>query len=122
MAAKNRARPAGPSRGSGGPSGFAAADDGAAHLDVTVRARPGASRTAVGGRYGDGEVLVVAVDAPAVDGRATDAVVAAVAAAFGLRRREVALVAGATSRTKTLRVSGDAAALRERLGALLDGG
>lgn len=67
-------------------------------------------------------MLVVAVDAPAVDGRATDAVVVAVADAFGLRRREVALVSGSTSRTKTLRVSGDRAVLRARLGVLLDGG
>lgn len=86
-----------------------------------MRAKPGASRAAVGGRYGDGDVLVVAVNAPAVDGRATEAVVAAVAEAFAVRRRDVDLVTGATSRTKTLRVVGDAAALRARLDALLAG-
>lgn len=75
----------------------------------------------MGGRYGDGDVLVVAVAAPAVDGRATEAVADAVAAAFGLRRREVEVVSGATSRTKTLRLHGDGAALRVRLAGLLDG-
>lgn len=86
---------------------------------MTVRARPGASRTAVGGRYGDGAVLVVAVSSPAVDGRATEAVLDAVASAFGVRRREVDLVSGATSRTKTVRVHGDATALDARLTELL---
>jgi hypothetical protein len=75
----------------------------------------------VGGRYGEGDVLVVAVNAPAVDGRATQAVVDAVAEAFGVRRRDVDLVTGATSRTKTLRVRGDPPALRARLVALLGG-
>ena len=45
-------------------------------VDVSrVRVRPGASRTAVGGRYDGplGPALVVAVTAPAVDGRATEA-------------------------------------------------
>ncbi|WP_198954922.1 DUF167 domain-containing protein [Kineosporia sp. R_H_3] len=86
-----------------------------------MRAKPGASRTAVGGRYGDGDVLVVAVNAPAVDGRATEAVVAAVAEAFGVRRRDADLVTGATSRTKTVRVVGDPVALRARLEGLLGG-
>ena len=95
--------------------------DGGTHLDVTVRARPGASRTAVGGRYGDGAVLVVAVAAPAVDGRATQAVADAVAEAFGLRRRDVEVLAGATGRTKILRLHGEGAALRTRLAGLLDG-
>ena len=87
-----------------------------------MRVRPGASRTAVGGRYGDGDVLVVAVSAPAVDGRATDAVLAAVADAFGLRPRQVALVSGATNRTKVLRLDGDASTLTERRDALLGSG
>jgi len=123
LAARRDARPAGPPRGSGGPASFAAARGATAaaegHFDVEVRARPGASRTAVGGRYGDGDVLVVAVTAPAVDGRATDAVVAALAEAFGVRRADAELVSGATSRSKRVRVRGDATALRARLTELL---
>ena len=67
---------------------------------LVVRVRPGASRTAVRGEHGDR--LVVAVTARAVDGAATEAVLVAVAAAFGLRRRHVHLVAGATSRDKVV--------------------
>jgi uncharacterized protein YggU (UPF0235/DUF167 family) len=77
---------------------------------VAIRVRPGAGRTAVGGSH-DG-ALVVRVSAPAVDGRATEAALAAVASAIGLRRREVALVSGPTSRTKVIEVpDGCAAAL-----------
>ncbi|SEP00779.1 hypothetical protein SAMN05660991_02775 [Trujillonella endophytica] len=67
-----------------------------------MRVRPGAGRTAVGGSH-DG-ALVVRVSAPAVDGRATEAALAAVAEALGLRRRDVELVTGATSRTKVIAV------------------
>lgn len=67
---------------------------------LAVRVRPGASRTAVRGAYGDR--LVVAVTARAVDGAATEAVLAAVADAFGVRRRHVHLVTGATSRDKVI--------------------
>ena len=73
-------------------------------LTFEVRVRPGASRTRVGGRYG--EALVVAVTARAVDGKATEAVLQAVAEALGMRRRDVRLVTGATSRTKVVEVMG----------------
>ncbi len=90
---------------------------------LTVRVRPGASRTRVGGSYG-GEgraALCVAVSARAVDGKATAAVIEAVAAAFGVRPRQVRLVSGATARTKVLDVEGEDAALRSRLDELLRG-
>jgi len=71
---------------------------------ISVRVMPRAGRTAVGGRRGD--ALVVKVGEPAVDGRANAACLDAVAAAFGVRRRDVALVQGATSRSKVLDVLG----------------
>jgi uncharacterized protein YggU (UPF0235/DUF167 family) len=62
--------------------------------------------------------LIVRVSTRAVGGQATEAALAAVAAAFGLRRRAVTLVAGATSRTKILDVEGaDPAALTRLLAA-----
>lgn len=65
--------------------------------------KPGAGRTRVGGRYGDA-ALVVAVQVPAVDGRATAAALAALAKALGCPSRDVRLVSGATSRTKFVEV------------------
>lgn len=90
-------------------------------LRVTVRVRPGASRTRVGGSYGEpaAGVLAVSVTARAVDGAATAAVLAAVAEAFGVREREVRLVAGATHRTKVLEVDLDAGTAARRLEQLL---
>jgi len=85
---------------------------------VLLRVRPGASRTAVGGRY-ESTALVVAVQARAVEGQATKAVVDAVAAAFGVRRADVTLVRGATSRNKLVDIEGDETRLRSRLEELL---
>jgi uncharacterized protein len=79
-----------------------------------VRVKPGASRTRVGGSYGDAE-LVVAVSQRAVDGKATTACLRAVADAVGVPLRAVRLVSGATRRTKILEVTGDCAAVRARL-------
>ena len=84
-----------------------------------MRVRPGAGRTRVGGRYEGphGPALIVAVGAPAVDGRATEAVRQALAGALGVKSRDVVLKIGPTSRDKVFTVSGDVA---ERLAALLD--
>lgn len=93
-------------------------------MRVSVRVKPGASRTGVGGQYGDGSggqdgVLIVRVGARAVEGAATEAVLKVVASAFGLRRADVKLVGGATSRTKVLELSGDDRSLSRRLAELL---
>lgn len=82
-------------------------------MRVTVRVRPGSSRTSVGGSY-DG-ALVVRVQEQAVDGAATAAAVRAVAEAFGVRRADVTLVSGTTSRTKVLDVSGASESLLAEL-------
>lgn len=92
-------------------------------MKVDIRVRPGASRTRVGGAHAGR--LVVAVGARAVDGAATEAALAAVADAFGLRRRQVTLATGLTSRDKTVALDlPDAAAqgaAQARLAALLEG-
>lgn len=71
---------------------------------LVLRVQPGARRTAFVGWFGDLPKLAVA--APPVDGAANEAVVAAVADAFGLRSRQVRLVGGASSRTKRLELDG----------------
>jgi uncharacterized protein len=81
---------------------------------VTIRVKPGSARAGVGGEL-DG-ALVVRVRERAVDGKATAAALAAVAAALGVRPRAVTLVAGAASRTKIIEVAGaDRQALRHLL-------
>lgn len=74
-------------------------------MRVAIRVRPGSRRTEVGGGYGD--ALVVRVAARAVDGKATEAALRAVAAAVGVRRRDVRLITGTTSRDKVVEIEGD---------------
>jgi uncharacterized protein len=87
-------------------------------MRFTVRVHPGARADSVGGHYGDGgsRVLVVRVRARAVDGRANDAVVRALAGAFDVPARDVTIVTGHTSRSKAVSIAGD---LDERLSELL---
>jgi uncharacterized protein (TIGR00251 family) len=83
-------------------------------MRFAVRVKPGAKKEHVGGRHGD--ALVVAVVAPPVDGKANEAVRRALASAFGVRRREVVIVAGERGRDKVVETPDDPA----RLAALLE--
>lgn len=71
---------------------------------LRVHVQPGARRPGLAGRHGDAVKLRVA--APAVEGRANEAVLAALAVLFGLRPAQITLVAGATSRAKRVRLDG----------------
>ena len=93
-----------------------AASKGAAHVEFTVHVRPRARRATVGGEHAD--ALEVRVRAAPVDGAANAEVIELVAAALGLRRKDVELVSGATARRKRLRAHGDTAELAARLRAL----
>ncbi len=85
-------------------------------LSFAIRVKPGASRTRVGGAYGG--ALVVSVTARAVDGKATEAALAAVAEALGVRRRALTLVSGATSRDKIVAIDPAPSGLHDRLSDL----
>jgi uncharacterized protein (TIGR00251 family) len=85
---------------------------------VSIRVKPGAARERVGGGYGD-SALVVAVNARAVDGKATEAALTAVAIAFGVRRADVTLVSGRTSRDKVVEIAGPDQGFANRLEDLL---
>jgi uncharacterized protein YggU (UPF0235/DUF167 family) len=80
---------------------------------LSIRVRPGSSRASVGGEH-DG-ALVVRVTERAVDGRATQAALHAVATAIGVHRRSVRLVSGPTSRTKVVEVDGAEQGTLDRL-------
>lgn len=86
-------------------------------MRVAIRVKPGATRTVVGGRRGD--ALVVSVTARAVDGKATEAALRAVAEAFDVRRRDITLVTGAASRDKVVEIDAQAADVTSRRDALL---
>jgi uncharacterized protein YggU (UPF0235/DUF167 family) len=86
-------------------------------LTIAVRVKPGSSRTRVGGTYAGphGSALVVAVNAPAVDGRATEAARRALAEALGLHAAAVTLRTGAASRDKLFTVDQPPPDLAERV-------
>lgn len=71
---------------------------------LKIAARPGASRSAVQGLAGD--ALKVAIQAPPEKGKANDELVRFLAKALGLRRPQVTLVKGDTSRDKVVRIEG----------------
>lgn len=91
----------------------------AAGLRVAIRVRPGSAVTRVGGTYRD--ALLVCVTARAVDGRATEAALRALARALEVRPRDIRLVSGATSRDKLVEIADPPTDLVERIGRLRDG-
>jgi uncharacterized protein (TIGR00251 family) len=76
----------------------------AGHVTLEILVQPRASRTKLGPLH-DGR-LKVAVTSPPVDGEANAAVIEVIAEALGVGRRAVEVIAGATSRRKTLRIAG----------------
>lgn len=75
----------------------------------------------MGGTAGDPPRLLVAVQAPAVDGKANDAVLKELAEAFDLRPRDFTIVFGELGRDKRLLVVGDEAKLKKRYEELCGG-
>lgn len=82
-------------------------------IEFEVHVRPRAARSALAGTH-DG-VLAVRVSAPPADGRANDALIELLAAAFGVRASAVEIVRGATARRKLIRIRGDVDRLSSRL-------
>jgi uncharacterized protein (TIGR00251 family) len=77
-------------------------------VTLAVRAQPGAKKTAITGVYGDGAAahLKIAVQAPPIEGRANEALIAFLADLFALPRRDVTLVSGDTNRSKVFLLKG----------------
>jgi uncharacterized protein len=72
---------------------------------LALHVQPGAKRSQVAGLHG--ERLKLRVAAPAVDGRANDALIAFVAATLGVPKARVAVAKGERSREKLVVVSGE---------------
>jgi uncharacterized protein len=75
---------------------------------IQLRVSPGAKRTAVAGRHGDGWKVRVA--APPEGGRANAELERHLAALLGVDRRAVRVVAGAHARDKLVEIDGLTAA------------
>ena len=92
-----------------------------ARFRFAVRVKPGARRAGIGGRW-DGAAeaaLLVAVAAPAVEGKANEAVRRAVADAFGVRSRDVRIVSGERSRDKLVELDPAPSDAQDRFSTLL---
>jgi uncharacterized protein (TIGR00251 family) len=72
---------------------------------LALRVQPGARRSALRGEYG--ERLKVAVQAPPMDGRANDALLHYLGSCLGLRTDVLHLVAGVSSRDKSVLIDCD---------------
>jgi uncharacterized protein (TIGR00251 family) len=71
---------------------------------LPVRAQPGARKCAILGEHGG--ALKVAVTAPPQDGRANKALIDALADALNLKRGQIELLSGTTSRDKRFLIRG----------------
>ncbi len=89
---------------------------------MAVRLTPGAKADRIQGvasAAGGARVVKASVRAPPEAGRANEALLQLLARAWQVPRRNLAIVAGTASRSKTVHVTGDPQALAERLGALV---
>jgi uncharacterized protein len=71
---------------------------------LSVRIQPSARKNAITGTH-DGS-LKISLTTPPVDGRANEALIAFLAERLHLPKARITLLAGATCRTKTLRITG----------------
>ncbi|MEL0027964.1 MAG: DUF167 family protein [Perlucidibaca sp.] len=85
-------------------------------LLLIVHAQPGASRSGFAGLHG--EALKIRIQAPAVDGRANEAMRRFLAEGFAVPAARFSLVSGASARHKRWRI-GQPARIPDELAALL---
>ena len=80
-------------------------DDG---CTLAVRVRPGAKKNDVAGIHAG--AVKISLTAPPVDGRANEALIEFVAELLRIPRAGIAILSGASSRMKVLRITGKSAA------------
>jgi len=96
---------------------FLAVDDRTVRL--WARVKPGASRDHILGVVDlpAGPTIDIRVSAPAIDGRANDAVIALLAKSWRLPKSDLTIISGTKSRLKNIAITGDASELMPRLRA-----
>lgn len=74
-------------------------------VSFAVRVQPRASRTAIAGVFGEGDdvALKIALAAPAIEGRANEALIHFIAELFKVSRSSVEIVSGTQSRNRAIR-------------------
>ena len=82
-------------------------------LELRVHVQPGARRTEIRGMHGD--AIKIRVAAPPAEGAANEALLEFVADALQVPRRRCALIQGATSRQKRVRIQAPDRAGAERV-------
>lgn len=98
---------------------YAASDGG---VRLAVRLTPRASRNGVDGIAADAEgrpILKLRLVAPPVEGAANDALIAFLAKTLSLRKADIAIRSGETSRVKILHLAGDSATILQKLDSWL---
>ena len=75
---------------------------------LSVRIQPGAKHSAIVGLYGESEAaaLKIAIQAPPIDGRANEALIAFLAERCNLSRSRVEILTGLSSRSKSVLLRG----------------
>jgi len=84
-----------------------------------IRVRANSSQNKVGGTAGEPPRLIVAVQAPAVDGKANEAVLKTLAKTFDVRARDCAIISGEISRDKRVQIVGAEVTLAEKYSDLI---
>ena len=77
-------------------------------VTLAVRAQPGAKKNAITGVYGEGDAgqLKIAVQAPPIEGRANEALIAFLSETLHLPRKAIELLSGELSRSKVFLLRG----------------
>ena len=90
-------------------------------IRLALRVKPRAGRNAVEGvtTVGGRAALQVRLAAVPVDGAANKALIAFMATTLGVRKADIEILSGDSSRLKLLHVAGDPALLSERIAAAL---
>ena len=83
------------------------ANDVAGGCTLAIRVQPGAHKNGVTGVHAD--AVKIALTVPAVEGRANEALIAHLAKTLRLPRARISIVAGISSRAKTIRITGKSA-------------
>ena len=75
---------------------------------VAIRVQPGAKKSAIIGFYGEGSEskIKIALQAPAIEGRANEALVEFLAKTFHLSKSSVRIISGESSRSKVCLLCG----------------